>query len=56
MGHMGFFAMFSLSTSFFKQKFIECTLKEQPVDREFCKIILEFIMKKAIYHGGLPNQ
>jgi len=35
------------------------TLKEQPVDREYCKIILELsyhIMKKVMYHRGLPNQ
>jgi len=58
IGHMGL-AMFSLGISFFKQRYIDCNLKEQPVDREYCKIILELshhIMKKVMYHRGLSNQ
>jgi len=48
-----------LGASFFKWGFLQSALKEQPVDKEFCKIFLEFndcIMKKVMYHRGLPKQ
>ena len=34
-------------------------LKDQPVDREFCKSFIELndcIMKKVMYHRGSPKQ
>ena len=52
-------ASFALGASFFKRTLTCSVLKNQPVDREFCKIILEFIyhiMKKVMYHRGLSKQ
>ena len=42
-----------------KWGFLGSALKEQPVDREFCKIFIELndcIIKKVMFHCGLPNQ
>ena len=49
----------NLGTSFMKWGLVFSALKEQPVDREFCKVFLEYsdcVMKKVIYHRGLPKQ
>ena len=58
LGHMMLFS-FNLGASFFKWGLPNAALKEQPVDREFCKIFVELndsIMKKVMYHRGLPKQ
>ena len=50
---------FNLGASFFKWGLPHVVLKEEPVDREFCKILVELndcIMKKVMYHRGLPKQ
>ena len=50
---------FYLGTSFFKWGFVCTTLKDQPVDREFCKSFIKLtdcIMKKVMYHRGSPKQ
>ena len=50
---------FNLGVSFMKWGFLSSALKEQPVDREFCKIFIElndYIMKKVMFHRDLPNQ
>jgi len=50
---------FNLGASCSKWGFLESALKEQPVDRKFCEMFLEFndcIMKKVMYHRGLPKQ
>ena len=50
---------FCLGASFFKWGFVQSALKDQPVDREFCKSFIEFndhIMKKVMYHRGSPKQ
>ena len=49
----------NLGTSFYKWGFLSSSLKEQPVDREFCKVFVELndcIMKKVLYHRGFPKQ
>ena len=53
------FLTYNLGTSFMKWGLLASALKDQPVDRDFCKIFLEFndcIMKKVMYHRGLPKQ
>ena len=58
LGHM-IVLSFNLGASFFKWGLPHVALKEQPVDREFCKIFVELndcIMKKVMYHRGLPKQ
>ena len=58
LGHMTPLSV-SLGASFCKWGYLFCALKEQPVDREFCKIFVELndcIMKKVMYHRGLPKQ
>ena len=58
IGHMVMLTV-NLGTSFCKWGFVHAVLKEQPVDREFCKIFIELndcIMKKVMYHRGLPKQ
>ena len=50
---------FNLGASFFKWGFPCTTLKNQAVDKEFCKNFIEFtdcIMKKVMYHRGSPKQ
>ena len=54
LGHMGPLSI-SLGASFCKWT----ALNKQPVDKEFCKIFVELndcIMKKVMYHRGLPKQ
>ena len=49
----------NLGISFMKWGFVGSTLKEQPVDRVFCKIFIELndcILKKVMFHRGSPNQ
>ena len=58
LGHM-IVLSFNLGASFFKWGLPNAALKEQSVDREFCKIFVELndcIMKKVMYHRGLPKQ
>ena len=58
LGHMTVLSV-SLGASFCKWGYLFSSLKEQPVDREFCKIFVELndcIMKKVMYHRGLPKQ
>ena len=58
LGHMIFLSM-NLGASFLKWGLPNSALKEHPVDREFCKIFVELndcIMKKVMYHRGLPKQ
>ena len=58
LGHMTVLSV-NLGASFCKWAHLFSALKEQPVDREFCKIFIEFndcIMKKVMYHRGLPKQ
>ena len=50
---------FCLGVSFFKWGFVQSALKDQPVDREFCKSFIELndcIMKKVMYHRGSSKQ
>ena len=57
--HHVFLLTYNLGTSFMKWGFVFSALKEQPVDREFCKVFLEFsdyIMKKVMYHRGLQTK
>ena len=57
-GHMIILTL-NLGTSFAKWGFPQTVLNNQPVDREFCKIFVELsdcIMKKVMYHRGLPKQ
>ena len=56
--HMSFLSC-NLGTSFIKWACPCSTLKDQEVDREIVNIFIEFtdcIMKKVMYHRGLPNQ
>ena len=56
--HMNFLS-FYFGVSFMKWGFAFSVLKDEPVDREFGKLFMEFydcIMKKVMYHRGLPNQ
>ena len=56
--HMNFLAIY-LGISFLMWGFVLTALKDQPVDREFGKLYMEFydcIMKKIMYHRGFPNQ
>ena len=49
----------NLGVSFMKWGFLSSAQKEQPVDREFCKIFIELndcVIKKVMFHRGLPNQ
>ena len=53
------FLTMNLGTSFLKWGFVHTPLKEVSVDREVCKIFIELndcIMKKVMYHRGLPKQ
>ena len=52
-------ASFFLGSSFMKWGFLNSALQDQPVDKEFCKLFIEFndcIMKKVMYHRGLSKQ
>ena len=47
----------NLGCRFYKYGFVTCTLKE--MDEDFCKCFLkgtDCILKKVVYHRGLPNQ
>ena len=49
----------NLGSSFGKWGFLTSSLKDQPVDREFCNLFIELndcIMKKVLFHRGLPKQ
>ena len=49
----------NLGASFCKWGFLQSSLKDQPVDREYCKSFIELndhIMKKVMYHRGSPKQ
>ena len=49
----------TLGATFMKWGFLNSALQDQPVDNEFCKLFIEFndcIMKKVMYHRGLPKQ
>ena len=49
----------NLGASFMKWGLLNSALQGQPVDKEFCKLFVEFndcIMKKVMYHRGLPKQ
>ena len=59
IGHNMIVFSINLGASFFKWGLPNAALKEEPVDREFCKIFVELndrIMKKVMYHRGLPKQ
>ena len=50
---------YNLGVSFCKWGFPQSSLKDQPVDREYCKSFIELndcIMKKVMYHRGSPKQ
>ena len=54
-----FFFSRYLGSSFFNWGFISSSLKDHPIDEEFCKCFVELsdhIMKKVIYHRGSPKQ
>ena len=58
VAHMSFLSC-NLGASFMKWASVCCNLKDQPMDREIVNIFIEFtdrIMKKVMYHRGLPNQ
>ena len=58
LGHMVLLTR-SLGVAFMKWGFLGSALKEQPVDREFCKIFIELndsILKKVVFHRGLSKQ
>jgi len=49
----------NLGSSFFNWEFIDFSLKENPIDEEFCNFFVELsncIMKKVIYYRGSPKQ
>ena len=49
----------NLGISFMKWGFLQSARPDQPVDKEFCKLFIELndcIMKKVMYHRGLPKQ
>ena len=58
LGLMIFYSR-NLGSSFFNWGFINSSLKNHPIDEEFCKCFVELsdcIMKKVIYHRGSPKQ
>ena len=58
LSHMALLSC-NLGIQFMKWAFVGSALKDQPVDREIGKYFIEFtdcIMRKVMYHRGLPNQ
>ena len=56
--HMTHFSKY-LGASFFKWGSIGSSLKDHPIDEEFCKCFVELsdrVMKKVVYHRGSPKQ
>jgi len=58
IAHMTWLSAF-LGCSFFKWGFVFCSLKDHPVDEEFCKDFVKLndqVIRKVIYHCGTPKQ